>query len=74
VTPRGCRPFLFDAASLPELAAIGEATSVEWREALMLRFIEGIRFNPERLASYLSRGGDAGLLDFAIERLGGRSQ
>jgi hypothetical protein len=67
-------PMLFDAKSLPEMAIPVAEASVEWREAQMLRLVEGIRFSPERLASYLSRGGDAGFLDFVIERLGGRSQ
>jgi hypothetical protein len=48
--------------------------SVEWREAQMLRLIEGVRFNPERLAAYVGLNGDVGFLDFLIERFGGRSQ
>jgi hypothetical protein len=66
---------LFDAESLPEMATPVAEASVEWREAQMLRLIEGIRFNPERLAAYLVKHpGGVGFLNFMIERLGGRSQ
>lgn len=50
-------------------------TSQEWEDVRLLRLVEGVRFNPERLARYLGDDPDRiGFLDFMIERLGGRSQ
>ena len=49
--------------------------SPEWRDAQLLRLIEGVRYDPERLARYVADNPDGmGFLDFMIERLGGRSQ
>jgi hypothetical protein len=57
------------------MATPASEASMEWREAQMLRLVEGIRFNPERLAAYVADNSDGtGFLDFMIERLGGRSQ
>ena len=49
--------------------------SLEWRDAQMLRLIESVRFNPERLAQYVGNQPDRiEFLDFVLRRLGGRSQ
>jgi hypothetical protein len=50
------------------MAAIGEATSAEWRVLLMLRFIEGIR------PACVRDCGDASYLDSLIKDLGGPTQ
>jgi len=63
------------AASEPiEIPEASEA-SPEWHAAMMLRLIEDVRFNPEKLAHYLRDDpGRIGFLDHMIEMLGGRSQ
>ena len=67
------QPLLF--GSLPEAAAPVSEASDEWRDAQLLRLVEGIRFDPARLARYMADNPDGtGFLDFMIERLGGRSQ
>lgn len=66
---------LFPLADIPEVATPVSEASGEWRDAQMLRLIEGVRYTPERLAAYVGTDLDrVGFLDFMIERLGGRSQ
>lgn len=80
-TQRTDELWLFPAEEIPEVAIpVGEA-SPEWREASMLKIVEAVRFNPERLADYESRiaidapGVNAvEFLDHMIECAGGRSQ
>ena len=66
---------LFAPGSLPEMALPVSEASQEWRDAQLLRLIEGIRYDPERLAAYVAKSPDGeGFLNYMIERLGGRSQ
>jgi len=68
-------PTLFAAADLPEMATPVSEASQEWLEAQLLRLIEGVRHDPERLTSYVAAIPDgAAFLDWVIKRLGGRSQ
>jgi hypothetical protein len=67
------QPGLFE--TLPEVATpVGEA-SQEWHDARLLRLVEGVRYDPDRLAAYLAKQPDGlGFLDHVIWQLGGRSQ
>ena len=68
-------PLLFEPHEIPETPVPVSEASPEWRDALMLRLVESVRFNPERLVTYVANEPDRiGFLDFVIERLGGRSQ
>jgi hypothetical protein len=66
---------LFPAAALPEMAVPLAEWSREWCDAAMLRLIEGVRFDPERLAQASVGHPDMReFLDHMIWQLGGRSQ
>ena len=66
---------LFGPDALPEVAAPVAEWSQEWRDATMLRLVEGVRFDPTRLARYAAGDPDRiKFLDHAIWQLGGRSQ
>jgi hypothetical protein len=66
------QPLLFDPADIPQT----EIPSVEYQQAMLLRGIEAIRFDPEKLADYTRKYGISGrdFLDHVIWWLGGRSQ
>ncbi|HXA23733.1 MAG TPA: hypothetical protein VNW90_15690 [Acetobacteraceae bacterium] len=69
------QPMLFDAADVPEMAVPVAEHSQEWRDAQLLQLVEGVRFDPQRLAAYVAGAPDGcEFLDYVIERLGGRSQ
>ena len=69
---------LFPPEALPEMAVPVAEWSDEWRAAQMLRLVEGLRFDPARLAAYeatVPTGRDfRDFLDFVIWQCGGRSQ
>jgi hypothetical protein len=61
--------------NLPEMATPVSEASQEWHDARLLRLVEGILYNPERLAAYVAKQPDGrDFLEFVIWRLGGRSQ
>ena len=66
---------LFHPDELPETAVPVSEASQEWHDARLLRLVEGVRFNPERLAAYVTKQRDGlEFLDFVLWKLGGRSQ
>ncbi len=66
---------LFPPGALPEVATPVAEWSMEWREASLLRLVEGVRFDPERLARVSVGHPDMrDFLDHCIWQLGGRSQ
>jgi hypothetical protein len=66
---------LFEPSELPTTAVRVSENSQEWHDAQLLKLVESIRFNPERLASFVARQRDGvGFLDFMLWQLGGRSQ
>lgn len=66
---------LFPPSALPEVATpVGEG-SPEWRDAMLLRLVEGVRFDPERLArASVGHPDMRDFLDHCLWQLGGRSQ
>lgn len=76
------QPLLFDPADIPRTAVPVDEWSREWADARMLKAVEAIRFDPERLAAYEAglrgKGFEPGhpteFLDFVIAQVGGRSQ
>ena len=74
-------PLLFPVEEIPKMAVPVSEASPEWQDALTLKMVEAVRFNPERLAHYRAEiavtapGVDpVEFLDYMIERAGGRSQ
>lgn len=75
-------PTLFPLEEIPQMAVPVSEASPEWQDALLLKAVEGVRFNPERLAKFRSDiaikvpgiGDPVNFLDYLIERAGGRSQ
>ncbi len=66
---------LFPPGALPEVATPVAEWSVEWREASLLRLVEGVRFDPARLArASVGHPDMRDFLDHCIWQLGGRSQ
>jgi hypothetical protein len=69
------QPSLFPAEALPEMATPVAEWSQEWCDAMLLRLVEGVRFNPERLARASVGSPDMrDFLDHVLWQLGGRSQ
>jgi len=53
---------------------VGEG-SPEWRDAMLLRLVEGVRFDPERLArASVGHPDMRDFLDHCLWQLGGRAQ
>jgi hypothetical protein len=72
---------LFSLDQIPEVALPVSESSPEWQDAMLLKAIESVRFDPERLADYEASVEAKApgcrpreLLDWFIARLGGRSQ
>jgi hypothetical protein len=61
--------------NLPEVATPVSEASQEWHDVQLLRIIEGILYNPERLAAYVAKQPDGrDFQEFVVWQLGGRSQ
>ena len=72
---------LFPPEEIPETAIPVSEASPEWQEALLIKAVESVRFNPERLAEYRAALALSApdvdpveFLDYLIDRAGGRSQ
>jgi hypothetical protein len=72
---------LFPPEEIPETAIPVSEASPEWQEALILKTVESVRFNPERLSEYREAVAVSSpdidpiaFLDYLIACAGGRSQ